>query len=46
VLAPHLASASVETRSKMALIAASNVVALFKGQMPPNLLNPSVLKQA
>jgi glyoxylate reductase len=46
VLAPHLASASVETRSKMALIAASNVVALFKGQMPPNLLNPSVIKQA
>jgi glyoxylate reductase len=46
VLAPHLASASVETRSKMALIAASNVVALFKGQMPPNQLNPSVLKQA
>ena len=46
VLAPHLASASVETRSKMALIAASNVVALFKGQMPPNLLNPSVLKPA
>jgi glyoxylate reductase len=45
VLAPHLASASVETRSKMAVIAANNVIALFKGQMPPNMLNPSVLKR-
>jgi glyoxylate reductase len=46
VLAPHLASASVETRSKMAVIAANNVIALFKGQMPPNMLNPSVLRQS
>jgi glyoxylate reductase len=44
VLAPHLASASIETRSKMALMAATNVVALFKGQRPPNILNPDVLK--
>ena len=46
VLAPHLASASLETRTKMAVIAASNVVALFKGQMPPNMLNASVLKKS
>jgi glyoxylate reductase len=46
VLAPHLASASTETRTKMAVIAANNVVALFKGQMPPNMLNASVLKKA
>ena len=46
VLAPHLASASLETRSKMALIAATNVVTLFKGQMPPNMVNPGVLKQS
>jgi glyoxylate reductase len=44
VLAPHLASASLETRTKMACMAAENVVALFKGQRPPNLLNPEVLK--
>jgi len=43
VLAPHLASASLETRSKMARMAAENVVALFKGQRPPNMLNPEVL---
>jgi glyoxylate reductase len=44
VLAPHIASASLETRTKMACIAAENVVALFKGQRPPNMLNPEVLK--
>src|SRR6202795_694741 len=46
VLAPHLASASLETRTKMAGIAAKNVVALFTGQMPPNMLNPSVLNKS
>jgi glyoxylate reductase len=44
VLAPHLASASLETRTKMACIAVENVVALFTGQRPPNMLNPEVLK--
>lgn len=43
VLAPHIASASVETRTKMAVMAASNVTALFDGQRPPNALNPEVL---
>jgi glyoxylate reductase len=46
VLAPHLASASVETRTKMAVMAANNVVAIFKGQMPSNMLNPTVLKKS
>jgi lactate dehydrogenase-like 2-hydroxyacid dehydrogenase len=44
VLAPHIASASLETRTKMACMAAENVVARFKGQRPPNILNPEVLK--
>jgi glyoxylate reductase len=44
VLAPHIASASIETRSKMACMAAQNVVSLFKGQRPPNMLNPEVLQ--
>jgi glyoxylate reductase len=44
VLAPHIASASIETRTKMACMAAENVVALFKGQRPPNMLNPEVFK--
>jgi len=46
VLAPHLASASLETRTKMAVMAAKNVVALFTGQMPPNMLNPAVLNKS
>jgi glyoxylate reductase len=44
VLAPHIASASIETRTKMACMAAQNVVALFRGQRPPNMLNPEVLQ--
>jgi glyoxylate reductase len=46
VLAPHLGSASLETRTKMACIAAQNVLALFRGQRPPNMLNPEVLKSS
>jgi glyoxylate reductase len=46
VLAPHLASASRETRTKMACMAAQNVVALFAGQRPANMLNPEVFKAA
>jgi glyoxylate reductase len=43
VLAPHIGSASVETRTKMALMAAENVVALFERRRPPNALNPEAL---
>ena len=43
VLAPHIASASLETRTKMAVMAAENVVALLQGRRPANLLNPEVL---
>jgi glyoxylate reductase len=43
VLAPHIASASIETRQKMAIIAAQNCIAGLTGQRPPNLLNPEVL---
>ena len=46
VLAPHLASASLETRTKMAVMAAKNITAIFNGQMPPNMINPTVLKKA
>jgi len=45
VLTPHLGSASMETRTKMACTAAENVVALFKRQRPPNALNPEVLEK-
>ena len=45
VLAPHLASASLETRTRMATMAADNTIAFFEGRQPPNILNPSVWKQ-
>jgi glyoxylate reductase len=44
VLTPHIASASLETRTKMAVMAANNIVAMFKGQRPPNILNPDIFK--
>jgi len=45
VLTPHIASASIETRTKMAVMAANNIVALFKGQRPPNILNPDIFRK-
>ena len=44
VLAPHLGSASVETRTRMALIAVENAIALFEGKRPPTTLNPEALR--
>jgi lactate dehydrogenase-like 2-hydroxyacid dehydrogenase len=42
VLAPHIASASSDTRLKMSNMAATNCIAGLTGQRPPNLLNPEV----
>ncbi|MFQ5795200.1 MAG: 2-hydroxyacid dehydrogenase [Candidatus Bipolaricaulia bacterium] len=44
VLVPHIGSASVETRIKMAVMAAENMVAALKGEEPPNLVNQEALK--
>lgn len=44
LLAPHLGSASVETRTRMAMIAVENAIALFEGKRPPTILNPEVLR--
>ena len=44
VVAPHISSASHETRSRMAEMVAENLVAFFEGKEPPNLVNPEVLK--
>lgn len=43
ILAPHIASASVDTRTKMAVMAATNAVAPFAGRRPPNALNADAL---
>ena len=39
VLAPHIGSASIETRLRMAKMAARNMVQGLKGNRPPNLVN-------
>lgn len=43
VLTPHIASASQETRLKMARMAADNVNSGLKGEKPPNIVNEEVL---
>ncbi|MEM2027708.1 MAG: glyoxylate reductase [Candidatus Bathyarchaeia archaeon] len=44
ILTPHIASASYETRSRMAEMVAENLIAFFDGKVPPNLVNPDVVK--
>ena len=44
VLLPHIASASLKTRTLMATMASDNIVAHFLGQRPPNIVNPEALK--
>ncbi len=39
VLLPHVGSATIETRTKMARMAADNLLAGLSGQKPPNCLN-------
>jgi glyoxylate reductase len=46
VLTPHLGSAVMEVREKMANILVDNVQALIDGRTPPNCVNPQVLAQS
>ena len=45
VLTPHIASASIETRTAMAVMAAKNLVAVLGGEEPLNQVNPEVKKR-
>lgn len=42
VVLPHIGSASIATRTKMATMATENLIAGLKGEMPPNAVNPEV----
>jgi glyoxylate reductase len=42
IVVPHIASASVATRGRMAQMAAENLIAGLKGERPPNCANPEV----
>ena len=46
VLAPHIASASHETRLQMATLAVENCLAVLEGKTPPTPVNPEALKRA
>jgi phosphoglycerate dehydrogenase-like enzyme len=43
VLMPHVGSATAETRLRMAVMAADNMLAALNGKRPPNLANPEVM---
>jgi glyoxylate reductase len=43
VLLPHIASASLQTRTLMATMASDNIIAHAQGKRPPNIVNPEVL---
>jgi glyoxylate reductase len=45
VVAPHIASASIPTRTRMATLAAENIVAVLEGRQPPTPVNPEVLQR-
>ena len=44
VATPHLGSAVIEVRERMANIVVDNILALLDGKMPPNCVNPEVLR--
>jgi len=43
VLLPHIGSASLQTRTRMATMASQNIAAHASGLRPPGILNPEVL---
>lgn len=43
LLAPHLGSATVGTRTKMAMLAVENLLAVLEGRRPAHVVNPEVL---
>jgi len=44
ILAPHIGSATIDTRTKMAVMAATNAAEFFAGCRPPNALNADALR--
>ncbi|MGB9608084.1 MAG: glyoxylate reductase [bacterium] len=45
VVLPHIGSATVETRGRMARMAAENLLAGLRGEIPQNIVNPEVLQR-
>jgi glyoxylate reductase len=45
VLTPHLGSAALDTRERVASILVDNVIAVMEGRRPPNLYNPEIYQK-
>jgi lactate dehydrogenase-like 2-hydroxyacid dehydrogenase len=45
VLAPHIGTASVATRTRMSMMAAENALAVLEGRLPQNLVNPEAVSR-
>ena len=45
IITPHIASASTATRTKMATMAAANLIAGLRGEVLPNCVNPEVFSR-
>ena len=45
VLAPHIASASVETRTNMGFIAVENAIAIWQGKIPLQIVNREIYEK-
>jgi len=45
-LLPHVGSATLETRTKMARLAAENLLAGLRGERPPNCVNADLLRKS
>jgi len=45
IIAPHIASGSVATRTRMAAVAADNLLAALRGDEPPNCVNRPALRR-
>lgn len=44
IITPHIASAGFTTRRNMATMAAANLIAGLRGQIPPNCVNPRAIR--
>jgi glyoxylate reductase len=42
VLTPHLGSAALDTRERIAGIVVENIIAVIEGRRPPNIFNPEI----
>ncbi len=46
IITPHIGSASIKTRERMAVMAAKNLLAGIRGELPPNCVNPEAFRDS